>query len=49
MSWYFPNDPLWDVQTTPPAGYCRCGAELYGDEALCQECEREHEDGDAGF
>lgn len=35
------TDPLRDIQTIPPAGYCRCGAELYGDETACPDCEKE--------
>lgn len=35
------TDPLRDIQTIPPTGYCRCGAELYGDETVCPDCEKE--------
>lgn len=36
------TDPLRDMQDEPPAGYCaRCGAELYGDETMCPDCEKE--------
>lgn len=41
------TNPLRDLQTIPPSGYCaHCGGELYGDEAqheLCPECEKEEE------
>lgn len=33
--------PLRDPQEEPPAGFCRCGAELYGDETMCPDCEKE--------
>lgn len=33
--------PLRDPQEEKPAGYCRCGAELYGDETVCPDCEKE--------
>lgn len=35
------TNPLRDVQTAPPTGYCRCGAELYGAETICPDCEKE--------
>lgn len=35
------TDPLLDIQTIPPTGYCRCGAELYGAETICPDCEKE--------
>ena len=35
------TDPLRDIQTIPPPGYCRCGAELYGAETICPDCEKE--------
>lgn len=39
------TDPLRDLQTIPPAGYCaRCGGELYGDEDLCPDCKNEEEE-----
>ena len=34
-------DPLRDPQEEPPTGYCRCGAELYGVETICPDCEKE--------
>ena len=33
--------PLRDPQEEPPTGYCRCGAELYGDETSCPDCKEE--------
>lgn len=33
--------PLRDPQEEQPTGYCRCGAELYGDETACPDCEKE--------
>lgn len=33
--------PLRDPQEEKPTGYCRCGAELYGDETVCPDCEKE--------
>lgn len=35
------TDPLRDIQTIPPTGYCCCGAELYGAETICPDCEKE--------
>lgn len=35
------TDPLRDIQTIPPTGYCRCGAELYVAETICPACEKE--------
>lgn len=35
------TDPLRDIQTIPSTGYCRCGAELYGAETICPDCEKE--------
>lgn len=35
------TDPLRDIQTIPPTGYCWCGAELYGAETICPDCEKE--------
>lgn len=35
------TDPLRDIQTIPPTGYCRCGAELYGVETICPDCEKD--------
>ena len=35
------TDPLRGIQTIPPTGYCRCGAELYGVETICPDCEKE--------
>lgn len=36
--------PLRDNQDRPPSGWCRCGAELYGDETVCPDCKEENED-----
>ena len=38
------TDPLRDVQTIPPTGCCRCGAELYGAETICPDCKEENEE-----
>ena len=38
------TDPLRDIQTIPPTGYYRCGAELYGDEEACPDCKEENEE-----
>ena len=35
------TDPLRDIQTIPPTGDCRCGAELSGAETICPDCEKE--------
>lgn len=35
------TDPLRDIQTIPPTGYCLCGNELYGVETICPDCEKE--------
>lgn len=34
-------NPLRDPQEEPPTGFCWCGAELYGDETMCPDCEKE--------
>ena len=36
--------PLRDPQEEKPAGYCRCGAELYGDEEECPDCKNKEEE-----
>lgn len=39
------TDPLRDIQTIPPTGYCRCGAELYGEDGeICEKCKEELND-----
>ena len=38
------TNPLRDPQEEPPTGYCRCGAELYGDEEACPDCKEENEE-----
>lgn len=38
------TNPLRDPQEEPPAGYCRCGAELYGAETICPDCMKEEEE-----
>lgn len=38
------TNPLRDAQDKLPDNHCRCGAELYGDEEECPDCENEEEE-----
>lgn len=44
MSVKINTNPLRDIQTIPPTRYCRCVADLYGDEEECPDCKEENEE-----